>query len=110
MTMLNKILCLKCNKNIHGSSSPYCNSCHASNMREWRKTHRLKGLARRKMNCRSYANQYLKHGRIKKYDCEKCGDKNSQMHHIDYSKPLLIDWLCRPCHLKLHKELKCLTE
>jgi len=27
-------------------------------------------------------------------------------HHPDYSKPLLIMWLCRSCHFKLHRSIK----
>lgn len=36
-------------------------------------------------------------------DCEKCGEKNNiQAHHEDYSKPLIVIWLCVPCHHKVH--------
>ena len=37
-------------------------------------------------------------GRLKQADCERCGDKNTQAHHPDYSKPLEVIWLCRTCH------------
>lgn len=31
--------------------------------------------------------------------CEGCGlDKKLEKHHPDYSKPLLVVWLCKPCH------------
>ena len=33
----------------------------------------------------------------------KCGATKVEMHHPDYSKPLLVEWLCRPCHLDHHK-------
>jgi len=59
---------------------------------------------RLKMNCRSYAHVYLKRGKLKKLPCQECGNEKSQMHHPDYSKPLEIIWLCRSCHLELHKE------
>ena len=31
--------------------------------------------------------------------CEGCGQaKRLDKHHHDYSKPLLVVWLCKPCH------------
>jgi hypothetical protein len=37
---------------------------------------------------------------IKPALCEGCGlpKKRIEKHHPDYSKPLLIVWLCKPCH------------
>lgn len=38
--------------------------------------------------------------------CTLCGrDGMIFAHHSDYSDPLNVDWLCRKCHGKLHKEL-----
>lgn len=46
----------------------------------------------------------LKTGVIKKPKfCEKCGeDKVLQGHHMDYSKPLDVLWLCPSCHKAVH--------
>ena len=41
-------------------------------------------------------------GKIKKYPCEVCGDKKSEGHHEDYSKPLEVIWLCHKHHLIKH--------
>lgn len=40
--------------------------------------------------------------------CQKC--KKQQRiygHHEDYSKQLSVWWLCQPCHMKRHRELRC---
>lgn len=71
-------------------------------MRDWRKTHKINAEQRKKDNCRSYAYVYLKRGKFVRKPCERCGSENSQMHHPDYSKPLLVVWLCREHHLALH--------
>ncbi len=97
-----KTTCSICNTNPRPLKSKHCNPCHARYMRQWRKTHPLNAEQKRKDICRSYAHQYLKRGKIIKELCKKCGDINSQMHHPDYNKPLLIEWYCRPCHLGLH--------
>ena len=88
-----------------GKSNGYCRACHAKYMREYRPRHSaLSDEQRAKANCRSYANVYLSRGSISKQPCVTCGSPESQMHHDDYSKPLDITWLCRPCHLALHNE------
>ena len=32
--------------------------------------------------------------------CSKCGKESGEMHghHRDYSQPLVVEWLCAPCH------------
>ena len=95
--------CSACNKKTNRQGQRYCLDCHATHMREWRKNHRLTGLARLKMNCRAYFNVYLRRGSIKRQPCVKCG-KKAQAHHPDYSKPLQVVWLCRPHHLELHRQ------
>ena len=58
---------------------------------------------KRNANSRSYANVYKRRGKLRRQPCEKCASENSEMHHEDYNKPLQINWLCRKCHLELHK-------
>lgn len=37
--------------------------------------------------------------------CEDCGrtDESLTIHHVDYSDPLNIEWLCTTCHGKRHR-------
>lgn len=81
----------------------YCLACFAAYMRDWRKTHPLTREQRRKDTCRSYAGVYKRRGHLAQRPCTECGSAASQMHHEDYSRPLAVTWLCRPCHLSLHK-------
>lgn len=80
----------------------YCRACHAAYMREWRKTNPMSPEQKRKDNARSYANVYLRRGKIQRQPCKACGHEKAEMHHHDYAKPLEVEWLCRPCHLQEH--------
>lgn len=51
-------------------------------------------------------NNAIRDGFLVKKECERCGDKKSQAHHDDYSKPLDIVWLCSQHHHDRHKELR----
>ncbi len=43
-------------------------------------------------------------GWIQRPLCEGCGtNENVQGHHADYSKPLVVDWLCGICHAAEHR-------
>lgn len=78
---------------------------HAKWMRQWRKTHPMTPEQRMKDTARSYAGVYLRRGKIVRTPCVECGAEPAEMHHPDYSKPLEIMWLCRPCHMELHRRL-----
>ena len=80
-----------------------CKPCHAAYMREWRNTHSLTPEQRLKDKARSYAGVYLRRGKLDRKPCVICGSVNTQMHHEDYSKPLDVVWLCRECHMELHR-------
>lgn len=91
----------KCGK-PSAASKFYCLACHAEYMRLHRPKHSaLTPEQRARANARSYANTYLKRGKIQRKPCEVCGAK-AQMHHHDYSKPLDVRWLCRKHHLDCH--------
>lgn len=43
-------------------------------------------------------NRVLRHGWEQRKPCEICGAKKAQGHHIDYTAPYQIRWLCRRHH------------
>lgn len=59
-----------------------------------------------KRNCRNTLNNALRYNKIKKGICVFYGNEKVEAHHNDYLKPLEVVWLCKKCHLKLHKEIK----
>lgn len=58
--------------------------------------------AKKKANARSYANTYLRRGKLTREPCEACGALDVVMHHDDYDKPLQVRWLCRTHHAEHH--------
>jgi hypothetical protein len=44
---------------------------------------------------------YVRTGKLIKAPCRICGDRKSEAHHADYSKPLEVDWLCHFHHRQL---------
>ena len=57
-------------------------------------------------------NNAIKNGKInKEYLCSECGSNNQiQGHHDDYTKPLVVRWLCVKCHNLWHKNNKPIYE
>ena len=42
---------------------------------------------------------------IRPKKCNNCGlNRVIHAHHHDYSKPLCVKWLCRKCHMEVHKK------
>jgi hypothetical protein len=94
--------CYRCGEPKERVSESYCRACSALRLRQWRKAHPLTPEQRRRHNARTLARVYWLRGKLRQKPCRHCGDANSQRHHPDYSRPLFVIWLCRPCHLKLH--------
>lgn len=101
-----KPICSKCNCELEPTRTGkqrYCKKCHADNMKQSRPNYSgLTDEQRLKSNARAYLRVYIKRGKIVKHPCSVCGDKNSQAHHEDYSKPLEVSWYCRKHHLEHH--------
>jgi hypothetical protein len=73
-------------------------------MRATRPKHsELPDQARIKANTRAYTHVLVKRGVLVKTKCA-CGSEKVEAHHPDYKNPRLVEWKCRPCHLKHHKE------
>jgi hypothetical protein len=49
---------------------------------------------------RAAARDAARRGSLAKAEaCERCGLKGRlELHHADYSRPLFVAWLCKPCH------------
>lgn len=59
---------------------------------------------RTKIAANGLINMRLKRGHITRPDsCIKCGKTGKvDAHHEDYTKPSLVHWLCRSCHVLAH--------
>ena len=79
-----------------------CRSCRNEYARQKRKGKPVPESQKLKDRARSYASVYFRRGKLAAEPC-KCGSYDVEKHHPDYSKPLEVIWLCRPCHLALHK-------
>lgn len=55
---------------------------------------------------RALVAQSVRTGKLVRLPCEHCGAAKANGHHEDYSKPLVVIWLCRVCHDKEHARLK----
>lgn len=74
----------------------------AAHMRRYAKDPRL----RQKHKARWITNRAIKSGVLLKAPCVSCGESKSEAHHEDYSKPLEVLWLCRTCHMSVHRNAK----
>ena len=45
----------------------------------------------------------IKRGDIQRGPCSECGKPGAHGHHEDYSKPLVVTWLCHLCHIEHHR-------
>lgn len=57
-------------------------------------------------DARRQVHNAIRRGDLVPEPCERCGARPTQGHHDDYSKPLAVRWLCRPCHDAHHAEVR----
>lgn len=99
------MVCSRCRGANDRPGQRYCRSCHAAYMRVWNRTHPRTSAQRHKAVVRQISNLYKSLGVLVAQPCDACGSAKSEMHHGDYDKPLDVRWLCRSCHLALHKQV-----
>jgi ribosomal protein S27AE len=78
-------------------------ACNAKSNKSWRERNRVKS---RTHDAVKYA---VKTGRLIKSPCEQCNEVKVQAHHDDYSKRLIVRWLCVSCHKAWHRTNKAIN-
>jgi hypothetical protein len=62
-----------------------------------KKHHQLSDEEKKKANARSYLHVYIKRGKVFKQPCLVCGNPETQARHLNYDKPLEVEWYCKNC-------------
>lgn len=65
---------------------------------------RRKRATPEKVKARAKVSNEIKRNRLIPEPCEVCGATPAEAHHDDYSKPLVIRWLCRKHHRIAHRK------
>jgi hypothetical protein len=76
---------------------------NSENIREYHRRYREQHPERRKAQRALYS--AVESGALVKPDaCWHCGNSPAEAHHASYAEDmwLLVTWLCRPCHKRLH--------
>jgi len=90
----------------------WCIQCYQENngKRGWKIRNKWKLKNTDKVKCQDLLRYAVRSNILYKPDfCFECKrrflTREIQGHHIDYSKPLNVIWLCPACHTKIHKEV-----
>ena len=67
-----------------------------------RNTKRQRSANPEKYKARTAVSNALRDGRLTREPCVFCLCEETQAHHVDYSKPLDVIWVCSTCHHRLH--------
>jgi hypothetical protein len=81
------------------------NSDYVEKIKEWQNLNREKVIASRELA------KAIQKGIIKKpINCQGCNRQTKLSgHHTDYTKPLIVIWLCSSCHKLKHSQYALLT-
>jgi len=63
-----------------------------------------------RVSARAAVSFAVKKGRLERTPCVVCGETRVDGHHIDYSKPLEVVWLCRQHHVEAHQRMTPLSK
>lgn len=90
----------------------------AAYMREYSRTEKNKAWRKKYNRARYEKDKYRIAARMKVRDalisgdlvkpllCQECNiEERLEGHHHDYSKPLVVNWLCIDCHKALHRKI-----
>lgn len=69
---------------------------------EYKKEYNKRPEEYKKLKCRTKTSYLVKTGKLIKQPCDVCGEVKVEAHHVDYSKPLKVEWLCRKHHIELY--------
>ncbi len=108
---------MKCSTNRRGSTYHRCRPCNTMILARYRKTAKGKrnvhnavynSIARHpeRQAARVILNAAIRRGEVKRPSrCSRCRlEKKVEGHHADYSKPLKVKWVCRPCHADIERK------
>jgi hypothetical protein len=103
------LLCDRCKVLLAGPTAkpPFCGICFLLVV----DAYHIEVVSRRERNAvRSLARTAVRSGRLVKPDrCDGCGEITAapelHAHHPDYSKPLVVEWLCRACRGFCHRQV-----
>lgn len=101
-------VCTRCNKGkpekdfYDRKNRSWCRVCTRRYVLDWRAKNAEKNSAHRLV---AWA---LKWGKLKKPNkCSTCSKSGTVVaHHEDYTKPLVVKWVCDSCHVKRHHQIK----
>ena len=81
------------------AATPEGRAARARANKAWRQRNK------QKLSAHNAVSKALLRGKIKRQPCEQCQSQKAEAHHEDYSKPLVIRWLCDKHHKERHKQM-----
>lgn len=103
---------------VKGNSYYLCRSCNTARFQKYRKSEKgaentkraaakQRKYAHKKYLARNAVNEAIRAGNIIRPDeCPNCDTITTvHAHHPNYDEPLNVRWLCRKCHIALHRTI-----
>jgi hypothetical protein len=113
--------CKSCNKNdVKNNRKEKIDYYRAYDLKRAKEPERYKNASaisaawraddKRRTKCHNAVARAIRSGKLIRKPCILCGNEKSLAHHEDYDEPLLVMWLCQPCHKQRHKEILLLQK